>query len=166
MSTLGKEKHTAVMLFWQLRRIRFIDCAHPDNATLPFDARTAGMVSYSVMDPRPAEPAKAMNNVTLQLSEHTERKLRERARRLGQTLEVYLQLLAEKAVENGPSASQPDTNGSTPAVSASEEFPKFIARPTLTADEMEKLLDQFSAGPPGKVLPADFSRADIYDDHD
>jgi hypothetical protein len=33
MSTLGKEKHTAVMPLWQLRRIRFIDSAHPDKVS-------------------------------------------------------------------------------------------------------------------------------------
>jgi hypothetical protein len=47
-----------------------------------------------------------------------------------------------------------------------EDYPKFNSRPMLTADEMEHLLDELSAGPPGKVLPPDFSRADIYDDHD
>jgi hypothetical protein len=118
------------------------------------------------MDPRHSDLAIIMNNVTLQLSADTERKLRERAGRLGQTLEVYLERLAEKAVDNGPGAVHPDANGITSAVSESEEFPKFISRPTLTADEVETLLDQLSAGPPGKVLPADFSRADIYDDHD
>jgi hypothetical protein len=47
-----------------------------------------------------------------------------------------------------------------------EEFPKFISRPRLTADEVDNLLDQLAAGSAGKVLQADFSRADIYDDHD
>jgi len=28
------------------------------------------------------------------------------------------------------------------------------------------LLDNLASGPPGKILPPDFSRADIYDDHD
>jgi hypothetical protein len=42
-----------------------------------------------------------MNRVTLQLTPDTERKLREQAGLLGQTLEAYLQQLAEKAVTNG-----------------------------------------------------------------
>lgn len=42
-----------------------------------------------------------MNRVTLQFTPDTERKLREQAHRLGQTLEVYLQQLAERAVTNG-----------------------------------------------------------------
>lgn len=32
--------------------------------------------------------------------------------------------------------------------------------------EFERLLDELAAGPPGQLLPADFSRADIYADHD
>ena len=47
-----------------------------------------------------------------------------------------------------------------------DDFPNFISRPKLTADEIEQMLDELSAGPPGKVLPPEFSRADIYDDHD
>lgn len=39
-------------------------------------------------------------------------------------------------------------------------------RPPLSAEELDRLIDELSSGPPGKVLPADFSRADIYDDHD
>jgi len=42
----------------------------------------------------------------------------------------------------------------------------FISRPRPSAEEIERLLDELAFGPPGKVLPPDFSRADIYDDHD
>ena len=42
-----------------------------------------------------------MKTVTLRLSADTEQRLRDKARKLGQTLEVYLQQLAESAVENG-----------------------------------------------------------------
>lgn len=109
-----------------------------------------------------------MNTVTFQLSADTEQKLRDKARILGQTLEFFLQQLAETAVQNGPisSPTHPDVNGGTPVAKQSEELPKFISRPKITADELENLLDEFSAGQSGKVLPPDFSRADIYDDHD
>ena len=36
----------------------------------------------------------------------------------------------------------------------------------MMSKRVEHLLDEFSAGPSGKVLAPDFSRADIYDDHD
>jgi hypothetical protein len=45
-----------------------------------------------------------MSHVTLTLTPDTEKKLREKASRLGQTLEAYLQQLAEKAVANGTPA--------------------------------------------------------------
>lgn len=45
-------------------------------------------------------------------------------------------------------------------------FPQFLSRPDITFDEMERLLDEFSAMPTPHVLPSDFSRADIYDDDD
>jgi hypothetical protein len=108
-----------------------------------------------------------MNTVTFQLSAATEQKLRDKARKLGQTLEFYLQHLAETAVENGTfsSPAHRDANGSGPVADQSEELSKFISRPKITADELENLLDQFSAGASGKVLPSEFSRADIYDDH-
>jgi hypothetical protein len=55
-----------------------------------------------------------MSNVTLQFAPDMERKLREKASLLGQTLEAYLQQLAEKAVVNGaPPASAP---GHTPGI--------------------------------------------------
>jgi hypothetical protein len=109
-----------------------------------------------------------MNTVTLQLSADTEQKLRDKARKLGQTLEIYLQQLAENAVQNGTIAgtAHRDANASGPVANEAKDFPNFISRPKLTVDELENLLDQFSDGPSGKVLPPDFSRADIYDDHD
>jgi predicted DNA-binding antitoxin AbrB/MazE fold protein len=42
----------------------------------------------------------------------------------------------------------------------------FISDPNLSIEEFEKLLDEIAALPPTKVLPPDFSREDIYDDHD
>lgn len=44
--------------------------------------------------------------------------------------------------------------------------PIFISDPNLSVEEFEKLLDAMAARPGGKPLPPDFSRADIYDDHD
>ncbi len=110
-----------------------------------------------------------MNTITLQLSADTEQKLQDKARKLGQSLEVYLQQLAERAVEiratSGP--THLEANGSsTPVANKSEGFPMFISRSKVTPDELDELLDQLSAGPTGKVHPPDFSRADIYDDHD
>jgi hypothetical protein len=107
-----------------------------------------------------------MSTVTLQIPPDTERKLRDRAEQLGQTLEDYLQHLLEQSVGNGALANPAQREGTTPVPGESHNFLPFIARPMLTADEVEHLLDELSAGPPGKVLPSDFSRADIYDDHD
>jgi hypothetical protein len=109
-----------------------------------------------------------MSTVTVQLPPDTERKLRDRAGQLGQTLETFLQQLADTAAGNG-TLSAPfhrEPNGNPPIVDNSDEFSKFISRPRVTVDELEHLLDEFSAGSTGKVLPSDFSRADIYDDHD
>ena len=83
-----------------------------------------------------------MTSIMVQLSDDVERKLRLKAGQRGQSLEAYLQQLAENAVGNG------------------------TLRPVPSAEEVERLLDEFSAVPTGKVLPTDFSRADIYDDHD
>jgi hypothetical protein len=44
--------------------------------------------------------------------------------------------------------------------------PLFISRPNPSPEEMERLLDEMSSVSTWKVLPPDFSRADIYDDHD
>jgi hypothetical protein len=48
-----------------------------------------------------------MSRVTLELPSDTERKLREKARLSGQTLETYLQALAEQAAANdvGPASA-------------------------------------------------------------
>jgi uncharacterized protein (DUF1778 family) len=86
-----------------------------------------------------------MSTVTLRLNSETERKLREVAAHLGQTLEAYLEQLAEQNA------------GIAPAPSPTQE---------LSDEEFERLLDQLSEGPTLPPLPADFSRADIYADHD
>ena len=109
-----------------------------------------------------------MNTVTLQLSADMEQKLRNKARELGQTLEIYLQQVINTAVTNAtiPGPAARDANERAPVANEPENFPKFISRSKLSANELEHLLDEFSAGPTGKVLPPDFSRADIYDDQD
>ena len=58
---------------------------------------------------------------------------------------------------------------SSPAVESSplDEIPSLvISRPKPSATEVDRLLDELSSGSLGTVLPADFSRADLYDDHD
>jgi hypothetical protein len=61
----------------------------------------------------------------------------------------------------------------TPGISGEEReplterfAPLVISRPNPSAGELERLLDELSSVSSGKVLPPDFSRADIYDDHD
>ena len=44
--------------------------------------------------------------------------------------------------------------------------PRFISDPRPTPDQLGRLLDEMAAMGTGKALPPDFSRADIYDDHD
>jgi hypothetical protein len=41
-----------------------------------------------------------------------------------------------------------------------------IPRPTPSAQEVEHLLDELSSVSTGKILPPEFARADIDDDHD
>jgi len=90
-----------------------------------------------------------MASVILHLSSDTEQKLRDKASQNGQTLEAYLEQLAQQEAKGG--------NGTAPA------------QPTqaaLSDDEFERLLDELSEGPTLPLLPADFSRSDIYADHD
>jgi hypothetical protein len=87
-----------------------------------------------------------MPGVTLHLRPELERLLREKASRRELTLESYLEQLAEREAE----ADTPPTDQQRP----------------LTDAEFDRLLDELSAGPRQPHLPADFSRADIYFDHD
>ena len=98
-----------------------------------------------------------MSTITVQLCPDTERKLRHQANQAGQTLEAYLERMAERAVVNGTPAGPSRED---------EEQPKYISDPRPTGTEFERLLRDLAAGPPLPVLPADFSRADIYDEHD
>jgi hypothetical protein len=96
-----------------------------------------------------------MKTVTVQLDPDTERKLRRQANQVGLTLEAYLERLADQAVANGTTAARDGE---------SVEQPRHISDPRPTGAEFERLLGDLTAGPPLPVLPADFSRADIYDD--
>jgi hypothetical protein len=98
-----------------------------------------------------------MNTITVQLAPDTEQKLRQRAEQSGQTLEAYLEQLAERAVGNGTT----EVTGAD-----SQQEPRYISDPKPTGSEVERLLRELAAGSPLPVLPADFSRADIYDEHD
>jgi hypothetical protein len=73
-------------------------------------------------------------------------KLLGQAKLQGLSLEAYLRRLAEQKAEG---------NGETPAT----------AQP-LTDEEFERSLDELARGSTLPPLPADFSRADIYSDHD
>ena len=96
-----------------------------------------------------------MTAITLHLPPSTAQKLHDRAVKVGLTVESLLEQLAEK--------------------SANREFeqeyfpsgePKYLTRPLLTDEEYMANLRELASGPPGKSLPHDFSRDDIYDDHD
>ena len=52
------------------------------------------------------------------------------------------------------------------AVDALQRRPRFISEPKLTDEEFQKVLDGIASGPRGVPLPPDFSRQDIYNDHD
>jgi uncharacterized protein (DUF1778 family) len=97
------------------------------------------------MEQQQHPPDTTMSTVTLRLNPETERKLREVAAHLGQTLEAYLEQLAEQSAGIGPAP---------------------LPTQELTDEEFERLLDQLSEGPMLPHLPADFSRSDIYSDHD
>jgi hypothetical protein len=98
-----------------------------------------------------------MSTVTVQLAPDTERKLRHQANLAGQSLEAYLERLAEQAVANGTTAADPGE---------SVKQPRYISDPRPTGAEFERLLSDLAGGPTLPLLPADFSRADICDDHD
>ena len=88
-----------------------------------------------------------MSYITLQLPDETERKLRDRAEEAGRTIESLVEELVVDA------ATVP-------------RRPRFISEPKLTDEEFQKVLDEIAAGPRGVPLPPDFSREDIYYDHD
>ena len=44
--------------------------------------------------------------------------------------------------------------------------PQFVSDPRPTDEEFDRLLKDLASGPPVPTLPADWSRADLYEDHD
>jgi predicted DNA-binding protein len=87
--------------------------------------------------------------VTIKLSPDAERGLREKATQCGQTLEDYLRQLVERDILAATGTTE--TN-STDQISPAE---------------FERRLDELSEGLTSiPTLPADWSRADIYADHD
>jgi len=87
--------------------------------------------------------------VILNLSPETEKYLREKAAQSGQILEDYLSALLERETRTA--------NGSTGTGTAAQ----------VSAEEFDRLLDALSEGLPSlPTLPADWSRADLYADHD
>jgi hypothetical protein len=99
------------------------------------------MNGYGVLSRNP------MESVLVHLSPDTERILREKATRSGLTLESYLQRLADREAQAGNGTPHPGDD--------------------LSPEEFERCLDELSEGlPPLTSLPEDFSRADIYGEHD
>ncbi len=93
--------------------------------------------------------------LTVHLPNDLERRLRERASRDERSVEDYvLKLIERDAV--GP--------GRGPVVDASSD--QLDRDQTPSDEEFELLLDGLASGPERPHLPADFSRADIYADHD
>ena len=89
--------------------------------------------------------------LTVELPEETEKRLRERAAERGLELAEYVrEVLEELAGASGEGQVTP-----------------LFARPGVPAEEIFRRLEELSAGlPPLPPLPRDFSRADIYGEHD
>src|SRR5262245_32790840 len=65
----------------------------------------------------------------------------------------------------GKSTTNPRESRDEPELRAAP-VPRFILAPRPYAEEARRLTAQIASMPSGHALPADFSRADIYDDHD
>ena len=92
-----------------------------------------------------------MAAITIDLDPETEQMLRERAETAGQSLEQHLRELVAK-----PERTERQLAG----------VAYFDSRPKLSHEEFARRIREMADGPPVPTLPADFSRADIYDDHD
>jgi hypothetical protein len=87
--------------------------------------------------------------VTLNLSAETTRKLYEQAAEAGQTLEAYLEQLLERDTRTAPGVA---------GTGAADQ---------LSPDAFDQRLEELAEGiPPLASLPADWSRAYLYADHD
>ena len=88
-------------------------------------------------------------SVTLNLPPETEKLLRQKAAQQGLALETYLGQLAERDAQT--------VNGKAEAASVAEVLPT----------DFDRLVDELSEGlPPLPTLPTDWSRAQLYADHD
>ena len=85
--------------------------------------------------------------LTVPVSDAVLARLRERAAELGTTPEEVA------AADLSRAAAPPPT-------------PRFISEPRLTREQFREKLDEMAAMGTGKILSPDFSRDDIYDDHD
>lgn len=98
--------------------------------------------------------------LTVHLPEDVGQRLRERAARGGQAIEEYVVRL----IERDASAIGPIGPGDWFQVDASTRQAGGGA--ALSEAAFEVLLDELATGPALPHLPADFSRAEIYSDHD
>jgi plasmid stability protein len=118
-----------------------------------------------------------MASVTLELPEETRRRLEDKAARNGQPLETFIRgvLEAEAGAANG--VPLPDEN--PPNARSAEEFDRRLAElkalpplpppaRRLSDEEFERWRAELKDRklPPLPPLPDDFSREDIYSDHD
>ncbi len=76
------------------------------------------------------------------------------------------QLVQVLKEEHGGEKLVPGFSGEQREPLAGRFAPQAISRPNASSEELERLLDELSSVSGGKVLPPDFSRADIYDNHD
>jgi hypothetical protein len=98
--------------------------------------------------------------VTVHLPDDVGLRLKARASRGGQGLEDYVLHLLERDA----ATAEPALPGDESILEASPLQPGGGA--ALSDVEFEALLDELAAGAELPHLPADFSRADIYSDHD
>lgn len=93
--------------------------------------------------------------LTVHLTDDLERRVRERASRDGRAVEEYVLGLIERDAA-GPGSGR----GVEPPGLRRDRTP------APTDGEFEHLLNELASGPRLPHLPVDFSRADIYADHD
>lgn len=93
--------------------------------------------------------------VTVNLPDDLERRLKERASRDGRAVEEYVLGLIERDAASPEGGRDAEISGPRPGQA-----------PTLSDAEFETLLDELGSGPELPHLPAEFSRADIYTEHD
>jgi hypothetical protein len=93
--------------------------------------------------------------LTVHLPDSLGQRLRERASRDGRAVEEYVLGLIER-----------DAAGPGSGRGVDDSSPRPGQAPALSDGEFEHLLDALASGPGLPHLPPDFSRGDIYADHD